>query len=205
MRFLSSIEKQWGFLAVPYLTLHWVLGQILVYGISLLRPGLLEHFLLIPQSVLDGEVWRMAAFLLAPPLLTGHPLFLLVIWYWFWVLGSELEELMGDFRYSVFMLTNILATVGLSFFEPVSLYSNAFILSSVFLAFAFMKPDREVLLCFILPVKFKWLAGAMWLSYGYILLIGPAWSERFMVMAVALTFLLFFGRDIWLILRQLVR
>ena len=202
MGFLDSIERKCAFLALPNLTLHWTLGQILVFGLSLLKPEILYHFLFIPQKVLEGEIWRLGSFLLAPPV-AAHPLFLIIIWYWFWILGREVEGMIGDFRYTLFMLLNTLTTVGLAFLAPLGVYSNAFILSTVFLVFALIKPNFEVLLFFILPVKFKWLAGLIWLGYGYILFTSPAWNEKLMVIAIVLSFLIFFGKDLWLKLREM--
>jgi Pyruvate/2-oxoacid:ferredoxin oxidoreductase delta subunit len=70
-----------------------------------------------------------------------------------------------------------------------------FLAGSVFLAFAFLNPEFEMLLFFILPVKIKWLALLTWIGYGYKLAVG-SWPTRLMVLAAIGNFLVFFAGDI---------
>ena len=42
----------------------------------------------------------------------------------------------------------------------------------MFLAFAYLYPDFQLLLFFILPVKVKWLALLQWIGYFYVMLVG---------------------------------
>ena len=82
-----------------------------------------------------------------------------------------------------------------SFLVPLYPATNIFIGGSVFLAFAFLYPDFELYLFFILPIKIKWLALLTWIGYAYQVLFGD-WSTRLFVLASICNFLLFFGRDI---------
>ena len=52
-----------------------------------------------------------------------------------------------------------------------------FLAGSVFLAFAYLNPDFEIVLFFILPVKIQWLALFAWASYAAFFVIG-AWAPR---------------------------
>jgi hypothetical protein len=74
-------------------------------------------------------------------------------------------------------------------------HATAFLYGSVFLAFAFLNPDFELYLMFILPVKIKWLALLTWLGYGATVLVG-SWTDRLLVLASVVNFLLFFAREI---------
>ena len=82
-----------------------------------------------------------------------------------------------------------------SFLVPYGYATNQFMLGSVFLAFAYLYPDFQLYIFFILPVRIKWLALLTWLFYGWTMITGD-WMSRAMATAAVANFLLFFGRDI---------
>jgi hypothetical protein len=86
-------------------------------------------------------------------------------------------------------------TVGVAFLHPEIPAVNVFLAGSVFLAFAFLNPDFELLIFFILPVKIKWLALIQWVFYGFALIFG-SWPVRLAAFAAIGNFLVFFARDI---------
>jgi hypothetical protein len=92
-------------------------------------------------------------------------------------------------------------TVALAFVTPYSVVSNIFILGSVFLAFAYLNPDFELVLFFILPVKIKWLALIAW-AYDVVLFVRGGLGDRLQIAASVFTFMLFFGGDLLRRLRQ---
>ena len=140
-----------------------------------------------------GQVWRLFTFLLLPP--SSSPVFIAFAWYLFWLMGTALEHYWGVFRYNLFILVGWALTVGVAFAFPGSYATNLFLAGSVFLAFAFLNPDFEMLIFFILPVKIKWLALIQWLFYGYAMIAG-SWPIRLGVMASVGNFLLFFSGEI---------
>jgi hypothetical protein len=193
MSFLSKLERSLGRFAIPHLSLYLVLGQVGVYlaiVMGRLDAGLL---LFVPRLVLMGQWWRIFSFLLIPP--ATNIIFIGFAWWMFHLMGSALEEFWGNFRYNLFIFLGAALTVALSFLQLDMVVSNAFLAGSVFLAFAFLNPDFEMLLLFILPVKIKWLALLTWLFYGYEFVVG-GWSGRLQVIAAVGNFLIFFGGDI---------
>ena len=66
---------------------------------------------------------------------------------------------------------------------------------SVFLAFAFLNPNFELMLFFILPVKIKWFALIQGVMYAYTMIAG-SWPVRLTVLASLGNFLLFFAGEI---------
>ena len=113
----------------------------------------------------------------------------------FYLMGNALEGHWGAFRYNLFLLIGYLVTVAVTFLFPFPAATNIFIGGSVFLAFAWLYPDFQIYIFFILPVKIKWLALLTWIGYGYELLVG-SWHTRLLVVASISNFLLFFGKDI---------
>src|SRR5512144_1696364 len=110
-------------------------------------------------------------------------------------MGNDHDGHWRAFRSDLFLLIGYLVTVAVAFLFPYSAATNIFIGGSVFLAFAWLFPDFQLYIFFIIPVKIKWLALLTWLGYAYQLLVG-SWSTRLLVLASISNFLLFFGRDI---------
>jgi hypothetical protein len=193
MRILDRLEKYLRPYAITNLTVGLIGGQVLLYLISHTHAHILESAALVPREVLRGELWRLVTYIFLPPL--THPIFALLFWYFFYLMGTTLENYWGTSRYNIFLLVGFAATVAVSFLTPDLPASNAFVQGSVFLAFAYLFPDFVVYLFFILPVKIKWLALAAWVGYFFAFANG-SWQERGLVLAAVSNFLLFFGKDI---------
>jgi hypothetical protein len=193
MTVLDKLDRRFGRFAIPNLTLILIVGQVTAFGFMLVGQLEVIRIALIPAAVLEGEVWRVLTFLFVPPNL--HPILLAFFWYIFFLMGSSLEQTWGAFRYNLYIAIAWVATLATSFLVPESVATNAFLKGSVFLAFAFLNPNFELLLFFILPVKVKWLALLTWLFYALNLVVGT-WPIRLAVLASISNFLLFFGRDV---------
>jgi hypothetical protein len=193
MGFLNRLERVFGRFAIPNISLYLVMGQVLFWAVSFLGFFDLERIALLPAAVLNGEPWRLFSFLLLPP--AAHPVFIAFAWYMFYLMGSALEGYWGVFRYNLFLFVGWLLTVVVAALFPFSYATNVFLAGSVFLAFAFLNPDFELMIFFILPVKIKWLALFQWVLYGYTFIIG-SWPTRLAVLAAVGNFLLFFAGEI---------
>src|SRR5207248_3879606 len=115
------------------------------------------------------EVWRLVTFLFLPWGGGGGvlgPIFTVIALMFLYTVGSSLEAEWGSFKFDLYYLVGVIATVVAAlFFGPVT---NAFLNLSLLLAFATVFPDYEILLFLILPVKMKWLGllDAAWLLYA---------------------------------------
>lgn len=194
MSLLDSMEKKLRRYAVPNVTLYLILGQVLFFVFRLSGHFMLERILLVPGLVLWGDWWRLITFLFVPPL--TNPIFAFFAWYMFYLMGNALESHWGAFRYNVFLLVGYVVTVAAAFLFPDVAATNIFIAGSVFLAFAYVYPDFQLYIFFIIPVKIKWLALLTWVSYAYQLIMG-SWDTRLLVLASISNVLLFFGKDIF--------
>jgi hypothetical protein len=194
MTILDNLEKKFRNYAITNITLYLIVGQVLFFLFHMSGKFILERVVLVPNLVLAGEWWRMLTFLFIPPL--TNPLFAFFAWYMFYLMGGALEGHWGAFRYNLFLLTGYIVTVAVSFLFPFYPATNIFIGGSVFLAFAFLFPDFEILIFFILPVKMKWLALITWIGYGYQFFVGSSPTRMFILASVS-NFLIFFGKDIY--------
>ncbi len=193
MKLLDRLQRRFGRYAVPHVTEGLIACQVLSYFFLNGNPAFLDRIALVPRLVLGGEVWRLITFLCEPPPM--NPLFAFFFWYLFYLMGTALENAWGTFRYNVYLLTGWAATVAVSFLRLDAAAAPLFLQASVFLAFAQLYPDFELLLFFILPVKVKWLALLQWLLYGWMMVAGD-WTIRLLVLASVCNFLLFFRRDL---------
>lgn len=199
MRLLDKLERKLGRFAIPNLTVLLVMGQTLGFLMSLVDKTLYARWALIAQSVIDGEVYRLVTFVFLPP--ATIPIFIFFALYLFYMMGGALEAHWGHFRFNLYILVGYLATVAVSFLNPEMPATNAGIGASVFLAFAWLYPDFQLLLFFILPVKIKYLAMLTWAGLFLTMLTG-SWMGRFIALASVLNFFLFFGTDVVLRLRH---
>jgi len=199
---LNRLERIFGRFAISNITLYIIIGQVFVLFMVLLGRADLDWFFLQADDVRKGEWWRLFTFMLMPPPpgLFGY-LLVAFVWYMFYLFGSALEGFWGTFRYNLFLFLGYIFTVGAAFLAPHSAATNGFLAGSVFLAFARLNPDFTIMLFFILPVRIKWLALIMWISYGFGLIFGGMMT-RVMILAATGNYLLFFARDILLSMRH---
>jgi hypothetical protein len=197
MKILHRLERNFSWIAIPNLTIYLVLGQMLVWALQTFAHYPMEAIALYPALVAQGEVWRLITFAFFPPQM--HPLFLVFAWLILFMMGNALEHFWGSFRYTLYVFSGlaftILATVIAIFIQPNIQIGNLFISSSIFFAFAFLNPDYEFLMFFILPVKVKWLA----ILSGGLLLVGFLMSSfigKIVILAGVGNFFLFFSRDL---------
>lgn len=197
MKLIDSLERRFGWIAIPNLIIYLVIGQVLVWAMRTFLNYPMDAISLVPLLVAQGEVWRLFTFAFFPPEM--HPLFLIFAWYILFMMGNALEHYWGSFRFTLYVLSGLLFSVvaaGIALFlYPNVVISNIFISSSIFLAFAFLNPDYEFLLFFILPVKVKWLAMLTWILLLVSFLSSPLIGKVIILAGVG-NFFLFFGKDV---------
>jgi membrane associated rhomboid family serine protease len=198
MKILDSLERKVGRFAIPNLTIYLIAGQSFFYLMYL--TGKLERgaTYLSANLLMEGEWWRIFTLPFDPP--RQSLIFTLFAWYFFYMMGSTLEEHWGAFRYNAYLLLGAAITVAASFLVPGYPVSNGFLAGSIFLAFATLFPDFQILLFFVLPVRIKWLALLTWLGYAYQFVFGD-WGTRLMIFAAIANYLVFFASDIYLSIR----
>src|SRR3954464_13578463 len=96
---LNRLERLFGRLAIPNISLYLVAGQVLFWSVAFLGFFDLERIALLPLAVRSGEPWRIFTFLLLPP--PSSPVFIAFAWYMFWLMGSALESYWVVFPYNL--------------------------------------------------------------------------------------------------------
>ena len=187
---LDRLERQLPGLAIPGLVRIITLGMLFAFGLTTSQTTPPEFWLLSGDSLRHGEVWRIFTFLFYPPsfnmILLVFELMILVM------CGDGLEEAWGSFRVTAYYLTGVLALLVTAFLLPGLPIPNTYLNLSLFLAFATVYPDYEILLFFILPLKVKYLAMFSGLLILWTIITAPLLFKVAAALSVA-NYLLFFG------------
>ena len=198
-KWLNKLERKFGRFAVPDLMLYVTLtmGLVFVFDLFVSRnPNntfTLNSMLEFDRDlILKGQVWRAITFLVIPH--TSSILFAALELYFFWMLGTGLERQWGTFRFNVYFFLGAIGCIIAGFITGEA--SNTFHYMSIFLAFAIVYPNYEILLFFFFPVKMKWLGIADGVLLAILLIIGN-WSTRVLILVSMINLVLFFGRDLW--------
>lgn len=204
LNWLDKLERKLGRFAIPNLTVYLLVGYVIGFGIVNLMRDMVGYLTLEPALILRGQVWRLISWVLIPPTDNLISLVFLVLLYY--SLGTALERTWGSFRYNVYIFSGLLFTVlavfGLYAFyyfrygvevplSAVGLIGTNYITMSIFLAFAVIYPDMEVMLYFILPIKMKWMALVYVVLAGYDFISGGI-GIRVAIGASLLNFVIFF-------------
>ncbi len=193
MNWLDRIERKFGRWAIPNL-MYYIIGlNALIYIMRLVDPtdSVTRLLALDPFLVLQGQVWRLVTFIFIPPYTS--PLFIIFTLYFYYLVGVSLEQEWGSFRFNLYYGVGMLATITAAFIAggATGIYLNL----SLFLAFAYLFPNFEIMLFMILPLKVKYLAIFNWIWIGYTVLTGPL-AAKLLAVAAVVNFLVFFGKDL---------
>ena len=189
MDWIDRLDRRFGRHAIPHL-MYFITGIMLaIYVADLVLGGQIIPMLTFSRSlILQGEVWRVATFLFLPP--NSSPIWILFSLYFYCVIGNGLEGAWGSFRFNVFYLVGALAAILSGFLTGASV--NEYLNLSLFLAFAALYPEHQVLLFFFIPIKIKYLAYLDWILFAWSFIVG-SWTIRAAIVASLINFFLFFG------------
>ena len=196
---------------IPHLMLYVVVGNVAVYLLSVLTRAndadALDFLSFHLGGLLRGEVWRLVTFPFVPEYTS--PFWLIVSLYFYYWIGSTLEREWGTARFTLYYLSGtVLTALGAVLASLVTgqygltVSGTQYVNLSMFLAFALLFPDMQVLLFFIIPVKMKCLAildGALFALGVVSSLADGNWIGVILPLVALLNFLVF----IWPELRRL--
>lgn len=194
MNLLDKLERKFGKLGIKNLMLYIVTANAAVFLLMIVDPEKTLYYKLAldPAMVMKGEVWRLITFIFIPP--NSSPIWIVLVLYFSYLIGSSLEHEWGSFRFTLYYFMGIIGTIAAAFISgnPVT---ATYLNMSLFLAFAKIYPDYEILLFFVLPVKVKYLAWLDWTLIGWTVLTAPV-SLKLAAIASVVNYFVFFGREI---------
>ena len=189
-----SVRRWIGRLSVPNLMTYVVMGMAGIFLCDLLIPELrlYQYCSLNWHMVMRGQIWRLVTFIFLPP--NSSLIWIIFSLYFYWMIGSALENQWGSPRFTLFYLLGMLGTI-LAVLITGGYADNTYLNLSLFLAFAAMNPNFQMMLFFMIPIKIKYLAIADVVIY-LIAFITGGWNTRLMILLSLANLFLFMGGDI---------
>lgn len=194
MNLLDKLERKLKRFAIKNLMLYIVSLNLAVFLLMMFDSTgtLWSKLILIPSLVFSGEFWRIFTYILIPP--TTSIFWILFTLYFYYMIGSSLEHEWGSFRFNLYYFIGFLCTT-FAAFATGGIGSSLYLNTSLFLAFARLYPNYEILLFFILPIKMKYLAWFNWALIAYAVFLQPLPFKAAAVASVV-SYFIFFGKDI---------
>ncbi len=199
MNWLNRLERRLGRHYIPHLMKYLTLAMLGVFILEYLPLPQSAWYLLYfnRDLILRGEVWRLLTFIFLPP--SGSLIFILLSLYFYYFLGTSLENHWGGARFNIYYAIGILGNILAGFLTGAA--TNSYLNTSLLLSFAVLYPDMEFMLFFFLPVKVRWIGWAWGLYLLYQLII-VSWPYKAALVLSLLPFILFFGKQALLQLRM---
>lgn len=194
LKWYQKLERKYRKYAIKDLMKYIVIINAVVFVLSMLVPqsNLYAKFSLNPSRVLEGEIWRLVTFLFIPP--SSSPLWIIFVLYFYYLIGSNLEQQWGSFYFNLYYLIGVLSTIAAAFIGAGTVTTEHLNLS-LFLAFAHLFPNYEVLVFFFLPIKVKYLAWLNWAFIALSLIFNPL-PMKLAALASIVNYFVFFGPEL---------
>lgn len=108
---MGSMERRFGRFALRNITLYLIVFYIFGYIMEMVNAKFVYDWLILdPYWIMKGQVWRVISWLLVPPD-TSNMFFVLIMCFFYYSIGNQLERTWGTFYYNVFIMSGILFTV----------------------------------------------------------------------------------------------
>jgi hypothetical protein len=207
MKYIDRFVRKYPRFGIPNLIIHITLISGIVALLQFILPYPIVNLLTLNSAaILQGfQLWRLVTFIFV--LDQGNLFMTLLIIYIMYSFGKDVSQVMGDGKFTLYILAGMIATIIVSFIFPGE-YSGAFIDLTLLIAFGSYFPDASILLMFVLPLKAKYLMyfylGFDLLSMLQSLFMGN-WAGVFSILASLAGPILFFGPDIIHNIKALIR
>ena len=181
MRSVERFAYQHPRFGVPNLMRYIVGGNVLFWlaGVLLRNYTLLSYISFDAAAILHGQVWRLVTFMFYP--ISGSMLFALLSFYFYYWMGSTLEQYWGTPQFNIFILLGWFFTVVFGF----AVYfitgnspqiTGTYLYYSLFFSYATLFPDVQVLAV---------VSGFAW------------FPENLLPLVAVLNYFIFFGAELW--------
>ena len=168
MRKLNSAMERFALrhpnFGVANLMRYIIIGNVIAFFLIRMTDGMAYYFLGFQWGqVLHGQIWRLVSFIFVPESL--QPFNLILSLYFMYFIGTMLEREWGTSKFNLYYISGVVLTILTGIishyaFNYSMIFGTYYVGMSMFLAFAALYPDAQLMLMYIIPVKAKWLALA---------------------------------------------
>ena len=188
MNWLNKLERRFGGFGIPNLMMY-ITSTTLIFTLVEMFGGVPVRLWLSfsREMILRGQVWRLITFLFVD--YSGSLFTLAVMLYFYYWLGCRLEDAWGVFQFTLYYLLGTIGAILGGFITGVS--SATYLNLSLFLAYAALFPNEEILFMMFIPLKVKYLAMLDWVIFGAAILFQPLGGKLAALLALANFFIFF--------------
>ncbi len=215
---MNKIRRFFNKYGITNLMYYIIVGNVLVFLADAIAGAawgfdLNSWLVLTPVELFKGQIWRLFTFIFVLPELSTD-FMNLVLWnfftlYFYHMIGSNLERYFGTGKFNMVYATGIICTWALcligyaiNWFMPsfwiMTSMSSSMINLGLFLAFATVFPNVELMLFFIIPIKVKWLGIIEFVMLVLQMISALVYGDVLGVMtvvAVLANYFIWFGRE----------
>lgn len=158
--FLNKIERKFRRYEISGIMNYIIIGMVIVFLMDAIicpmtgRQPLSPYITFDRNAIMHGQVWRLISFVFEP--MSYSPFFLIFTLYFYWMIGNVLENNWGTFRFNLYVYISVLGAIIAGLITGYG--TNHYLILTMFLAFAFIVPDMQILLFFFIPIKVKYIA-----------------------------------------------
>ena len=146
---LDKLERKIGRYAIPNLMNYLIVLYVIGFAVFTVNPLFYVRYLsLDPAMILQGQVWRIITFVMVPP--STNLILCVILLYVYYMLGRQMEGILGTFRFNVFIFQGIILHVLGSLLVYVATRGSyrlgpdtQYLILSMFFLFAFMFSIRR--------------------------------------------------------------
>ncbi len=155
------MEQRFGHLGIPGLVRILVFFKVITWVLYMARGDDFARLLIFDLgSIYQGEVWRLASFLILPG--SWNAIFVIFEVIFLFMIGDGLERAWGPFGVTLYVfgsaLMAVLSCLVLSLLVTVTKPDiNIPIYASLIMAAGALYPDTIIQLYLLIPVKLKWI------------------------------------------------
>lgn len=193
MNLMDKITRKFRRFAIPNLMIYITGAMLAVFAVELLLQFPLSAYLSFSRKlILAGEFWRVISFIVTPP--NNSALWILISLYFYYIIGTSLESYWGTTHFTLYYFFGIIGAIIAGFITGTG--HNFYLNLSLFLAYASLFPNEQILLFFFLPVKAKYIGYLNWAIIAISFISGGA-SVRVSILFSLINYFIFFGPDIF--------
>jgi hypothetical protein len=176
--------------------LYIIIAQAAVFIFDYLfdgRPGMssLSSLLYFNRyDIFAGQIWRVITFVFVPS--QSNPIFMFFFMALYYMIGRSLEREWGGFYFNAFYFLGVIFSIIGGFI--IGYTTIEYINLSLFLAFAILYPNFQLMVFLVIPVKIKYLAILDLVFLGISFLFG-GFGEKIAILISLFNIAIFFFDD----------
>ena len=188
---------------IPNLMKYLTIANVVFWILGTANSVLMSYLSFDAALILRGQIWRLFTFMVYPP---SMGLLSFVVFYFYYWMGSTLEQYWGTPQFNIYLLIGWFLTVVYGFLVyflgGYRIRIDAqYLYLSMFFSYAALFPDQQVLLFFFIPIRMKYLA-LIDAAYFVLAVVTNPFPFNLLPVVAVLNFVIFFAGTLLKILRR---